>query len=337
MCHHSRSPWLPSLTACSTVDESGRSRLLWSILPTRRRPSGSANSDAQLRANVFSLLFMRINHGLLRSEPGRMTPLQNAETLQSESRTGPDSIDRCPNCGADTVGPYCHACGQRRTSNVVPMRQLIGEALDNVLSLDNRLFRTVRILVSRPGSLTQLYLDGRRVSYVSPFRLYLLSSILYFFVASFVGTSNFGLMKFDADGEETALFAEILPRIMFVIVPAFALLLMGLFRRIRSLYAEHLIFTLHVHAFWYIAFTLSALLEPVTDRAVEDGNFTAVTIFAIVLAVVVQAAVPVYLFLSMRWFYGQSRGKTFLRMMLLFVGYFVLLGGAVYLFYRFIR
>jgi len=45
-----------------------------------------------------------------------------------------------------------------------------------------------------------------------------------------------------------------LPRVLFLLIPVFALLLRGLFRRRR--YVDHLVFALHLHAFFFLAATV---------------------------------------------------------------------------------
>lgn len=57
-----------------------------------------------------------------------------------------------------------------------------GEAAEVLTHADSRLWRTVKPLLLRPGFLTQQYLQGRRVSYLPPFRLYIVLSVLFFLV-----------------------------------------------------------------------------------------------------------------------------------------------------------
>lgn len=243
---------------------------------------------------------------------------------------------QCPNCGAEVLGPYCFQCGQRYVSHVAPLRSLFSEVLDEVFSLDNRLWRTLKMLVLRPGHLTEAYINGQQIRYVSPLRLYLIFSVFYFFVAALVGRTNFLFIHFNMD-ESTVDLAKVLPRIMFVIVPGIALLLKGLYRRQRRLYAEHLIFALHVHAFWFILFTLIVLIEPFASQLRDDGTVTLLSVTAFILAIPLNLANPVYLFLAMRRVYGQSRGMTFLKLFLFILGYSVMLSGAVILFYLLIK
>jgi hypothetical protein len=55
------------------------------------------------------------------------------------------------------------------------------------LVLNAALPRTVGSLLFRPGHLTEEYIRGRIVRYIPPLRLYLVSSILFFVVVSFIG------------------------------------------------------------------------------------------------------------------------------------------------------
>jgi len=56
---------------------------------------------------------------------------------------------------------------------------LLGEFFSEFFSLDGRHLRTAAKLWN-PGRLTQLYLEGKRVSHVFPVRVYLVASLLFF-------------------------------------------------------------------------------------------------------------------------------------------------------------
>jgi hypothetical protein len=95
----------------------------------------------------------------------------------------------CLNCGNTTAGRFCPACGQRKTWVRVSVRTMVAEVLEDQLVLNRALPRTVGALLFRPGFLTQEYVRGRIVSYIAPFRLYLVASVLFFLILSFVGLS----------------------------------------------------------------------------------------------------------------------------------------------------
>ena len=60
--------------------------------------------------------------------------------------------------------------------------ELVKDFFDNIFSLDSRLFQTLKFLIIRPGFLTNEYWSGKRITYLPPFRLYLLASILFFLI-----------------------------------------------------------------------------------------------------------------------------------------------------------
>lgn len=95
-------------------------------------------------------------------------------------------VGSCPNCGTPVEDRYCPHCGQRNADRLVSTRRIVAEALEDQLSLDGKLPRTLLGLLFRPGFLTREYVEGRIARYVPPFRLYLASSLLFFLVASVV-------------------------------------------------------------------------------------------------------------------------------------------------------
>jgi len=88
----------------------------------------------------------------------------------------------CANCGTPLLGGYCHACGQPVKGLVRHFSSLVGDVLDSVFDWDSRTPRTLWPLLARPGALSLEYFAGRRVRYVSPFRLFFFIAIVAFFV-----------------------------------------------------------------------------------------------------------------------------------------------------------
>jgi len=100
------------------------------------------------------------------------------------SRKTPDRP--CLNCGDPTVGQFCPTCGQRKVDVRISLRRMLREAMDDQLSLNSTLPRTLGALLLKPGRLTHEYVQGRMMRYIPPFRLYLVSSLLFFVVLSVV-------------------------------------------------------------------------------------------------------------------------------------------------------
>ena len=100
----------------------------------------------------------------------------------------------CLNCGAELRGQYCGECGQRATSRLISLWELLRDGFGDLLDLDSRLWRTLIPLLVRPGKLTLDYLQGRRARYMPPFRMYLVLSVVFFIVAFFDPQDDLSLL-----------------------------------------------------------------------------------------------------------------------------------------------
>ena len=103
----------------------------------------------------------------------------------------------CENCATPLQGHYCHACGQSTHSPVRHVGHAVEEVFESFWHLDGRIFRTVRDLFV-PGRIANRYLAGHRVRYVAPMRLFVILTLLTFFVAKFVVQD--AMLGFDPDG-----------------------------------------------------------------------------------------------------------------------------------------
>lgn len=75
---------------------------------------------------------------------------------------------------------YCSVCGQKKIDKTVSIRELTGDFISSLFSLDTKVIRTFGTLLFRPGKLTTEYLAGRRQLYYPPFRLFLFCMTLAF-------------------------------------------------------------------------------------------------------------------------------------------------------------
>ena len=97
----------------------------------------------------------------------------------------PLPFTHCENCGAELAGPHCAQCGQAAIDYRRSFRHVIVDVLDSFLNWDSKFFATIGLLIVKPWRLTNEFLAGRRVCYLHPLRLYLLASILFFFVINY--------------------------------------------------------------------------------------------------------------------------------------------------------
>jgi hypothetical protein len=86
----------------------------------------------------------------------------------------------CLNCGAPVAQRFCPSCGQVVIDPNPTLGEFVHEAAGEFLHWDGKLAATFRLLLTKPGELTREYLAGRRASYLSPLRLYLTCSVLFF-------------------------------------------------------------------------------------------------------------------------------------------------------------
>ncbi len=87
----------------------------------------------------------------------------------------------CENCATALIGGYCHVCGQHAHSPLHHFGHALEEVFESFWHLDGRIFRTLRDLFV-PGRVAAGYLAGHRVRYVAPLRLFIILSLITFFV-----------------------------------------------------------------------------------------------------------------------------------------------------------
>ncbi len=270
----------------------------------------------------------------------------------------------CANCEAvlpDPRAAFCPACGQETRIRPPTIGEFLQQFGGAYLSTEGALWRTLRLLITRPGELTRQYLAGRRKRYVLPLRLYLTISLVVLLALRLVVELRLGdaaAIRIDA-GAEFALFdlgvaragladgrfycesiphamcrrlqrrldlepkaverelAQVGQRIvgnlgagMFVTLPAFALLLKLAYWSRRLRYTEHLVFALHLHAFWFFALGL--------------------TLFGLgFLDAMAFIAAPLYALLAMGRVYGGRWAPRLLRAAAIALVYLALLGLAL--------
>lgn len=112
----------------------------------------------------------------------------------------------CKNCGAGLGGAFCSACGQEARIETPTVREFVREFVQDQVALEGKLWRTLKVLVTRPGALTLDYISGRRQCYIRPLRLYLALSVVFFAVSGL--TSHDAWLQPDAGDEDKPIFSS---------------------------------------------------------------------------------------------------------------------------------
>lgn len=96
--------------------------------------------------------------------------------------------EKCLNCGAELKGKYCHACGQEAIGKVPSIWKFIMVYINHTFVWDPRFFRTLKLLVLKPGQLTNDYFEGKHHSQEHPIKLNMF--LLFVFITMFVFFSS---------------------------------------------------------------------------------------------------------------------------------------------------
>jgi hypothetical protein len=106
---------------------------------------------------------------------------RSIEPRAGEHATGGEAHGTCLNCGTALIGEFCHGCGQN--GHVHKTLASIGhDLLHGAFHFEGKIWRTLPMLVTRPGELTRRYIAGERARFVSPLALFLFSVFLLFAV-----------------------------------------------------------------------------------------------------------------------------------------------------------
>lgn len=267
----------------------------------------------------------------------------------AEAGTAVEPAPHCANCGTARPGRYCPHCGQSAAIGVPTVGKFLHELVEKSLGVEGQVALTLRTLVFRPGRLTVDYLAGRRQRYMSPMRLYLAVSVLFFLLLSLVPGLRVDIGRGGIDvltevmpesrieahtgvafiDDRVARFAALpmeqqhralrdrlvhnAPKGMLLMVPWFATLLAILYRGRR--YGEHLLTALHFHSFAFLLLPIGLIPWPMPahDWINELANL----------------GIAVYLLVMLRTVYGGGWIATLLRLLVIAGAYAAALVAAI--------
>lgn len=113
----------------------------------------------------------------------------------------------CDDCGVPLVGRYCHACGEDSQPPRRALKDLLSDGLDNVFSFTEHVPHTLRDLLLDPGRILRGLRDGDRKRYLSPFKLYVSATVVFFLFLAVTGVSFFQI-QIERDGKPLAVVVE---------------------------------------------------------------------------------------------------------------------------------
>ncbi len=99
----------------------------------------------------------------------------------------------CRNCDANLGEPsanFCPACGQDTLNHPPTFWEFVHEFITHYVALEGKLWKTLWLLFLKPAELTREYRAGRKQRYISPLRLYITASFLFFLVVKIAGLGS---------------------------------------------------------------------------------------------------------------------------------------------------
>ena len=142
-----------------------------------------------------------------------------------------------------------------------PWLPLLLGMLSDVFDWDGKTLTSLRMLMVSPGKLTLEYVKGHRKRFTSPVRIYLVISLLFFIVFPII----MPLRPEDGPVSPDSLATESYSRMMFILLPVFALFLKLFYR--QQFYLQHLVFAMHVFSAMFLVFAVMLSMENLADTS----------------------------------------------------------------------
>ena len=175
------------------------------------------------------------------------------------------------------------------------------------LDIDGRMAQTIKTLIAKPGMLSQEYCLGKRMKYTPPLRMYLVVSILFFLLWAAI----------DSVSGQTSSTTAHYPKLIFCLLPIFALILQMLFK--KTFFLSNLIFAIHIHCMGYLVFLAQLLVNSIRILLPDSG----LEIFVALLRFPLDIYLLVYCALALKRNYGLNWRSTLTKYVMLLLLYFV--------------
>lgn len=242
----------------------------------------------------------------------------------------PEAVAACRNCETPLTDEFCSKCGEERFhEHQLSWGHFVHDAVHEFLHVDGKIAKSIWHLLLRPGFLTAEYWAGRRPRYIRPLRLFLIAAAIHlvamsvtfyrfeFFLSQDRDGGMHGMIQRIADrthsSKEAVIesldhkFHKVYSIMQYAAVLGFAWAPFAIYRRRRPYYLEHLIFSLHVYAAYFV-------YSSVLSRLVTAAQWQRWPSMLIMLA---------YFLFALRLLYRESWGRTFFKAIALRAGLFL--------------
>lgn len=234
-------------------------------------------------------------------------------------------------------------------NNNLSFKEFIKNFFTEVVSIDNRIINTLKILISKPGHLTYLHFNSTEEKHIPPIKLYFIINFVFFLLIPILTTSQFQIFSFSLKSLSASQFSQNIvheeiqesnvtpeiyterfnahikynqPALIFLIVPFFALLLKIIFLTKKRNYLEHLYFALDYLSFFLISLTLATIIYRILTFGLSflSGSQGAVVM---VIPIVLLIGLFIYLYVSLKTFYKNTTLFNVMVYPFILVGFFI--------------
>lgn len=181
----------------------------------------------------------------------------------------------CLSCQNAFSGSYCNHCGEKVIGpDDRKLKVLLGEFVSALFNLDNKFFKTIGLIIRKPGQLSEYYAVGKRKSFFKPSSLYLLLTVVYFvftpfeiFVPNLSVHTESTVYAAYAQEQVTALMADrslsgeafenrysalapgVAKWLILLYIPTLGAILLLLFYRHRGYLADHFLLSIEINIY----------------------------------------------------------------------------------------
>lgn len=243
-------------------------------------------------------------------------------------------------CGQKAHDHFCAHCGEkRRDDHDFSLRHVLAEAAEAFFHVDSKIFLTLKTLVRRPGKLTSEFFLGRRKPYMSPLQTFFVCNLLFFVLQPLTGLEILapGLRTFENNPTFKTVAMRLVDQrlahdhlsrsneqqfydfsvrfyrnahlqaksLILVLSPMLAVILVILNFRRRRYFSEHIIFSLHVYAWWLLWLLANLVIAAVVIIALSRFGGLQIGLQYIdnVATALEFGGLGIYLFFASRRFY----------------------------------
>ena len=273
-------------------------------------------------------------------------PLRQETPLVPPREPGASSFGECGNCRAPLTGPYCSQCGEKKlTPEDYSIPRFAEEVLGVFTHLDSKFARTLRLLFTKPGALSNAYFHGGRSGYTKPLTVFVVINIIFFIAQPHTGLFGYKAAHYMKNPAHAAAIRDHLSKsgesqqrytarfdanlqnqkksLLIVSVPVLALVMGILFVGSGRTYAEHVVFSVQLYAFLLVYLAAVALVLlllvgialPLIGPTAEPIARALDTEFAI--DTILLMGVSAYLYAGLRRAYQASRMRAGLSAVIL--------------------